>query len=145
MHQKRLVLPVFSGASTGQSTKSLRNILDDASEMCKSCTNEVGRILASRYGLPAEPEFANHLDLHYGGILLTLPALISSGLLDHTERFSDVSGYYSVEQVFISLAFLILLRVKKLEQSRGIPSGELGRCIGLDRIPEVKTLRQRIA
>jgi hypothetical protein len=35
--------------------------------------------------------------------------------------------------------------VKKLEQSHEIPSGELGRCLGLDRIPEVKTLRNRIS
>jgi hypothetical protein len=54
-------------------------------------------------------------------------------------------GYYSVEQVFISLSFLVLLREKKPAQSNGIPPGELGRCPGADRIPEVKTLRQRIA
>jgi hypothetical protein len=39
----------------------------------------------------------------------------------------------------------MLLRVKKLEQTDTVPAGELGRCLGLDRIPEVKTLRQRIA
>jgi hypothetical protein len=65
--------------------------------------------------------------------------------LRHIHRFADVSGYYTAEQVFISLAFLMLLRVRNLEQSQGIPSGELGRCMGLDRIPEVKTLRHRIS
>jgi len=39
----------------------------------------------------------------------------------------------------------MLLRVKKLEQTDRVPAGELGRCLGLDRIPEVKTLRERIA
>jgi hypothetical protein len=38
----------------------------------------------------------------------------------------------------------MLLRVKNIEQSDTILVGELGRCIGLDRIPEVKTLRERI-
>jgi len=38
-----------------------------------------------------------------------------------------------------------LLRINRLEQSDSVPSGELGRCMGLDRIPEVKTLRRRIA
>ena len=45
----------------------------------------------------------------------------------------------------MSLAFLMLLRVTKLEQTDTVPAGELGRCMGLDRIPEVKTLRKRIA
>lgn len=45
----------------------------------------------------------------------------------------------------MSLAFLSLLRIKTLAQSGNISCGELGRVIGLDRIPEVKTLRNRIA
>jgi hypothetical protein len=143
--QKRVILPSVTTKETSLSTKSFRNNQDNESGMGKSCINGVGRILAARYGVTVRPEFDNHLDLSHGGILLTLPVLISSGLLNHTERFSDVNGYYSVEQVLISLAFLVLLRVKKLEQSNEIPSGELGRCLGLDRIPEVKTLRQRIA
>jgi hypothetical protein len=65
--------------------------------------------------------------------------------LRHTGRFEDVSGYYTATHVFLSLAFLMLLRVTKLEQTDTIPAGELGRCLGLDRIPEVKTLRERIA
>ena len=87
----------------------------------------------------------NHFDLSYGGLLLTLPSLLSCGLLRHVSRFEHVSGYYTASQVFISLAFLMLLRVNKLEQTDTVPAGELGRCLGLDRIPEVKTLRKRIA
>jgi hypothetical protein len=113
--------------------------------MGKSCRDEAGRLQASRMGKSSTPVFGNHLDLCHGGILLTLPSLLACGLLKHIDRFSDVSGYYTAEQVFISLAFLLLLRIKNLEQSQGIPSGELGRCMGLDRIPEVKTLRNRIS
>jgi hypothetical protein len=143
--ERRLVLPVLVESDTALSTGSKRNVQDDESEAGKCCTNVLGRVMASRYGIAASPTFGNHLDLNHGGILLTLPSLIASGLLNHMERFSEVKGYYSAEQVFISLAFLILLRVKKLERSQEIPSGELGRCMGLDRIPEVKTLRGRIA
>jgi hypothetical protein len=113
--------------------------------MAKSCRNEADRLQAACTGKSSTPVFGNHLDLRHGGLLLTLPSLLSCGLLKHIDRFSDVSGYYTAEQVFISLAFLLLLRVKNLEQSQGIPSGELGRCMGLDRIPEVKTLRNRIS
>ena len=113
--------------------------------MGKSCTNELSRVLASCAGIAAQPVFGNHFDLSYGGLLLTLPSLLSCGLLRHISRFEHVSGYYTASQVFISLAFLMLLRVNRLEQTDTVPAGELGRCLGLDRIPEVKTLRKRIA
>ena len=113
--------------------------------MGKSCTNELSRVLASCTGIPAQPVFGNHLDVSHGGLLLTLPSLLSCGLLRHISRFESVYGYYTAPQVFISLAFLMLLRITKLEQTSTVPVGELGRCMGLDRIPEVKTLRERIA
>ena len=113
--------------------------------MGKSCTNAVERVLASCSGTSASSIFGNHFDLSYGGLLLTLPSLLSCGLLRHVERFESVGGYYTATQVFLSLAFLMLLRVNKLEQTDTVSAGELGRCLGLDRIPEVKTLRNRIA
>ena len=45
----------------------------------------------------------------------------------------------------LCLVFLSLLRVKNINQANAIHCGELGRILGLDRIPEVKTLRNRIA
>jgi hypothetical protein len=113
--------------------------------MGKACLNEMDRVLASRCGISSRPVFGSHLDLGYGGLLLSLPSLLACGLLHHAEQFASVSGYYTEEQVLVSLAFLVLLRVKKLEQSEGVIAGELGRCMGLDRIPCVKTLRERIA
>jgi len=52
--------------------------------------------------------------------------------------------YYTEEMVFLCLAFLSLLRVKNINQANTIPCGELRRVMGLDRIPEVKTFRERI-
>jgi hypothetical protein len=46
---------------------------------------------------------------------------------------------------FFSLSILSLLRVKTLSGAGSLPAGELGKAIGLDRIPEVKTLRARIS
>ena len=86
--------------------------------MGKSCTNEVDRVTAARHGVPAIPEFGNHLDLNHGGILLTLPSLLACGLLNHIKRFAEVGGYYTAELIFFVLAFLSLLRLKNLEQSR---------------------------
>jgi hypothetical protein len=137
-------LPV-EPVNTDVSTKSSRSVLDNMSGMGKSCTNEVSRVLASCAGIPVQPAFGNHYDISYGGLLLSLPSLLACGLLRHISRFEQVSGYYTAAQVFVSLAFLMLLRVNRLEQADTVPAGDLGRCLGLDRIPEVKTLRKRIA
>ena len=148
MYQERLFLPALPSGDVSHmviSTKSSRSALDNTTGMGKSCTNELARVLASCSGLPAQSTFGNHVDVSYGGLLLTLPSLLACGLLRHISRFESVSGYYTATQVFISLAFLMLLRVTKLEQMDTVPAGELGRCMGLDRIPEVKTLRNRIA
>lgn len=112
--------------------------------MGKACGNTVDRVLASKTGISAPIKFSRHLDVSHGGVLLSLPSLSASGLLRHSSTFKPDEGYYSVESVFICLAFLFLLRAKTLAQSSNIPSGELGKVLGLDRIPEVKTLRKRI-
>jgi hypothetical protein len=147
LSQKRLVLPFLGGVTTnfGISTKSSRAVLDNNTGMGKSCSNELERVLASKLGTCATSAFDNHLDLRHGGLLLTIPALLACGLLRYISRFEHVTGYYTATHVLISLVFLVLLRINRLEQSNSVASGELGRCMGLDRIPEVKTLRGRIA
>jgi hypothetical protein len=84
-------------------------------------------------------------DVSYGGVLFSLPALISNGLFYKSrEHFQLPDGYYGLNSIFIILAFLVLLRVKSLEKVRYLPPGELGKIVGLDRIPEVKTLRKKV-
>ena len=145
--QKRIILPVLPvKLSKGElSTKSSRSVQDNTFGMGKSCSYELERVLACKMGVPAQSEFSSCMDLSHGGLLLTIPSLLACGLLRHISLFNSVSGYYSPTHVFLSLAFLMLLRVKRLEQTDTYPAGELGRCLGLDRIPEVKTLRSRIA
>ena len=113
--------------------------------MGKACINTLERVLSSKTGVPYSVEFNKQIDLHQAGVLLSLPALLANGLLKYEDDFYPDTGYYSVSSVFISLAYLALLRIKTLAQSSSIPSGELGKAMGLDRIPEVKTLRERIA
>ncbi len=125
-------------------TKTERSVIDDQSGMGKACTNTVERVLAAKLGVTATTCFSDQVDVNYAGVLLSLPALLSNGLLTHSQEFKPDDGYYSVESIFVSLAFLALLRAKTLAQSEAIPCGEIGRAIGLDRIPEVKTLRKRI-
>jgi len=112
--------------------------------MGKACSNATERILASLTGTPASTKFNEQADLSCAGVLLRLPALLCNDLLSHSKDFKLEGVYYSEEMIFICLAFLSLLRVKNINQANTIPCGELGRAMGLDRIPEVKTLRERI-
>lgn len=145
VRQGRLLLVAPDDSELVPTTKSLRNQKDSYQLMGKACVNTLERVLASREGFPCLPTFRPWVDLSYGGVLLSLAALIHNGLLRYREDFEPDHGYYSIVSVFMSLAFLALLRVKTLSQSTFTAVGELGKVMGLDRIPEVKTLRQRIA
>jgi hypothetical protein len=145
VRQGRLLLPSPDFSGTEPTTKGLRNKIDSEQPMGKACVNTLERVLASQGGIPCPPEFKPFLDVSYGGVLLALPSLVLNGLLRYRNDFEPDKGYYSIAGVFLSLAFLALLRVKTLAQSTFIAAGELGKVIGLDRIPEVKTLRERIA
>lgn len=140
----RLVEPVATEQASYLQTKSGRTLIDDNTGMGKACSNGVERILASVSGTPATIKFNEQTDLSCAGVLLSLPALLSNGLLTHSQDFKLDNVYYSEEIIFLCLAFLSLLRIKNLNQAGNIPCGELGRALGLDRIPEVKTLRKRI-
>jgi hypothetical protein len=84
-------------------------------------------------------------DVPKGGVLCALPALMVLGLLRHTlNQFSLPAGYYPLETIFLSVAFLALGRVQSFEALRYEPPGEWGKLLGLDRIPEVRTLRSKI-
>ena len=48
-------------------------------------------------------------------------------------------------QVLIVLANMALCRVKTVEQLQYHSPGELGKLMGLDRVPEVRCLRQKLA
>jgi hypothetical protein len=83
-------------------------------------------------------------DIPNGGVLCALPALLAIGLLRHAQsHFAFPPGYYPIESIFLLLAYLALGRVASLEQLRYQAPGEWGKLLGLDRIPEVKTLREK--
>ena len=105
--------------------------------------------LAVSVGLGGEegicPEFVPSLDVAGGGVLLALPALLSVGLLRHTDRhFSLPRGYYSLFSIFLFLGFMALARIKSIEKLRYEAPGEWGKLLGLDRVPEVRTMRAKV-
>jgi hypothetical protein len=96
-------------------------------------------------GSHAKPMFEQSQALCGAGILFLLPALLSQGLLKTKEVYQlPPSHYYGLESVVLTLAFMALSRIKNPEQLKLCKPGEIGRIIGLDRIPEVKCLREKI-
>ena len=104
------------------------------------------RVAASLGALTAvAPEFRTVLDVPNGGVLWALPALLAVGLLTATERFFALpKGYYGLDSLFLLLAFMALARLKSIESLRYCAPGEWGKLLGLDRVPEVRTLRDKI-
>lgn len=104
------------------------------------------RVLASIGKLESAPsKFQEAMDVPCGGVLWALPALLANGLLRHAkEHFNLPKGFYGLIHIFILLAFMALSRVKSIEQLRYNSAGEWGNLLGLDRIPEVRTLREKI-
>lgn len=93
----------------------------------------------------APVQFESAADVPLGGVLWALPALLAEGLLRHSRKlFALPEGFYPLETIFLVLAFMALVRVRSLEALRYEPPGEWGRLVGLDRIPEVRTLRQKL-
>jgi hypothetical protein len=96
-------------------------------------------------GSSGDVQFEEGQSLSGGGVLFLLPALLAQGLLKTKEVYSWPSKfYYSLESIVLTLAFMALLRIKNPEQLKQCKPGELGRIIGLDRVPEVKCLRRKI-
>jgi hypothetical protein len=110
-------------------------------------SNVPERVLASvGKGGPVAPQFAAAADVPAAGVLCALPALVACGLLRHTAPHLELPrGYYSLPSVLLLLACMALARVRSVEQLRYCAPGEWGNVLGLDRIPEVRTLREKIA
>jgi prepilin-type processing-associated H-X9-DG protein len=115
--------------------------------MGMGASNVLDRVAASVGELTAvAPVFQAASDVPNGGVLLALPALLAVGLLHQAHRYFQLpKGYYGLESLLVMLAFLALARLPSLEQLRYCAPGEWGKLLGLDRIPEVRTVRQKLA
>jgi len=105
------------------------------------------RVLASTGNLvEATPEFKASEGVRHAGVLLVLPALAKLGLLEAGKKVYGTlhKGYYGLQSVLLTLSFMALLRIKTPEQLKKCSPGELGIVLGLDRSPEVKTLRKKL-
>ncbi|MDY0276364.1 MAG: hypothetical protein RBR42_13215 [Desulfomicrobium sp.] len=108
---------------------------------------EEERLLARKGDLiEALPEFSPNEGVHYAGVLLALPFLAGLSYLDTGKKVygSLKKAYYGLQSIFLTLAFMALLRIKNPEQLKNGNPGDFGIILGLDRCPEVKTLRRKL-
>ena len=119
---------------------------DEQAALGVATTRLEERLLASLGQLQAAPiRFEVVQDVLKGGVLCALPALLVLGLLRHSQnQFGLPAGFYPLETIFLCVAFLALARVPSFEALRYEPPGEWGKLLGLDRIPEVRTLRSKV-
>ena len=126
--------------------KSPRSVLDSQAALGLGCVRVEERVWAALGGLREAPtRFEPGREVSCGGVLWALPALLANGWLHRpAECFELPKGFYGVVQVRLLMGFLALARIKSLERLRFEPPGEWGHWLGLDRIPEVPTLRAKL-
>src|SRR3989339_1693661 len=117
-----------------------------AEGMWTACTRVMERVFASFGKMKgADVCFEACLDVPNGGVLCALPALLTNGLLEGSEELlGKLKGYYTLFHVLLMLAFMVLCRIKTVEQLRGHAPGEFGKLLGLDSMQEVRCLREKM-
>jgi hypothetical protein len=129
--------------------QSQRTVQDAAAAdgLGMACTRVLDRVAASLGLLPggAPTKFEPCRDVPLGGVMCALPALAQNGLFRHLSTcFPSLGGYYTTVQVMTLLGYMALCRIKTVEQLQYQPPGELGKLLGLDRVPEVRCLRYKL-
>lgn len=108
----------------------------------------VDRLLA-RLGLldDAPPVFGSGQQVPRAGVLLALPALVQTGVFTCAQQVYASLGpaFYGLRTSLLTLLLMALWRIKRPEGLKEHSPEALGRVLGLDRAPEVKTLRRKLA
>ena len=105
--------------------------------------------LFARLGLleDAAPLFGSALAVPRAGVLLAVPVLVVSGVFECAQKIYGTLGpaFYGLRTSLLTLLLMALWRIKRPESLKEHSPQDLGRVLGLDRAPEVKTLRRKLA
>jgi DNA-binding CsgD family transcriptional regulator len=108
-----------------------------------------GDRLLARLGLldDAAPLFGTSPNVPRAGVLLAVPVLVQSGLFDCAQKIYGSLGpaFYGLRTTLLTLLLMALWRIKRPEALKEHRPRDLGRVLGIDRAPEVKTLRRKLA
>jgi transposase len=94
----------------------------------------------------AAPLFCEGSSVAGVGVLFALPCLVESGLFRISRKLYGEIGpaFYGLRTTLLTLLFMALLRIKRPEHLKERDPAAFGKLLGLDRAPEVKTLRRRL-
>jgi transposase len=95
----------------------------------------------------AAPLFGGGRSVPRAGVLLAFPALMQSGVFECAQKIYGSIGpaFYGLRTSLLTLLLMALWRIKRPEALKEHSPADLGRVLGLDRAPEVKTLRRKLA
>ena len=149
----RLVRPDRRHESV-QETETTPSTPRERSDVDASCAGgvavkrDVDRALA-QVGRLAEamPRFEPAESVANAGVLVALPALLGQGLVDVGQHVYGAmkNGYFGLASMLLSFGLMALMRIKSIEGLSTHSPGEFGRVLGLDRAPEMKTARRKLA
>ncbi|MFC1681937.1 putative transposase [Pseudomonadota bacterium] len=97
--------------------------------------------------LEAPPQFEAAQSVAKAGVLVALPALLNQGLLDVGQQVYGRlrNGYYGLSTMLLTFGLMALVRIKSVEGLTNYAPGEFGLVLGLDRAPEMKTVRRKLS
>ncbi len=95
----------------------------------------------------AAPLFRSESAVPRAGVLLAVAALIQTGVFECARDIYGTLGpaFYGLRTSLMTMLLMALLRIKRPEALKEHSPAALGRVLGLDRAPEVKTLRRKLA
>jgi transposase len=94
----------------------------------------------------AVPLFGEATEVPGAGVLFALPLLEHSGIFRVAKKlYGDIGpAFYGLRTTLLILLLMALLRIKRPEWLKERDPATLGRIVGLDRVPEMKTLRRKV-
>ncbi|MDN5798277.1 MAG: hypothetical protein L0H79_21365, partial [Intrasporangium sp.] len=108
-----------------------------------------GERALARFGLlgQAGPVFAPAARVPLAGLMLALPGLAATGLLSCARNVFGAlpNGFYGLDTVLVEAVLRTLAGEPRAEGATRLDPVAFGRILGLDRAPEVKTIRRKLA
>lgn len=153
--EETAAVPADTCLPAGTAPAVRKTTLEEEAELASSFTldgdprDRSGDRALARLGLLADavPLFAQAESLPRAGVLLAVPLLVRHGLI---ETFAQVyhsigPAFYGLRTIVVTLFLGALLRIKRPEHWKEYRPEDLGAILGLDRAPEVKTVRRKFA
>lgn len=150
-------------ARAGVSTDTVRRALDASAAPASKAVEPAGEPGLEALARPADrsaerqaaragalteaaPVICEGASLPLAGALIILPALVATGLLDAAASVYTTgrAAFYGLRSLMLAIVFACVLGEPRAEGLTRLDPTDAGRLLGLDRAPEVATMRRRM-